>query len=114
MWVFLFINKRKTVLFAHGTIQATDDPIIPFTEAQKMQKYLPQADLVPIESATHYIPLEEGSWQKVADNLVAFLSSWGVVTVVEQDVCHNDTRVLIIVFKNKATICTFVHDEKTR
>ena len=54
--------------------QGTDDKIVPFTESEKVRKYIPQAEIVPIEGASHYMPMEDGFWQKIADSLIAFLA----------------------------------------
>jgi pimeloyl-ACP methyl ester carboxylesterase len=47
---------------------------VPYEEAHKIKKYLPQAELVTIERGSHYLPVEEDSWQKLAESLVSFLS----------------------------------------
>ena len=47
---------------------------MPFAEAEKIRGYIPQAELVPIEGASHYMPMEEESWPRIADALVEFLS----------------------------------------
>lgn len=47
---------------------------MPFTEAGKIRGYIPQAKLVPIEGATHYLLVEGDFGKQVADSLVEFLS----------------------------------------
>lgn len=55
------------------SMQGSADNIVPYSEAFKIHKLIPQAQLVPIEGASHYVPMEEGSWQKLADSLIKFL-----------------------------------------
>ncbi|EKM59110.1 uncharacterized protein PHACADRAFT_25221 [Phanerochaete carnosa HHB-10118-sp] len=55
-------------------VQGTADNIVPYSEAFKIHKLVPQAQLVPIEGASHYVPLEEGSREKFTAALVKFLS----------------------------------------
>ncbi|EIW64718.1 alpha/beta-hydrolase [Trametes versicolor FP-101664 SS1] len=57
------------VLVIHGT----DDAIVPYEEANKIKGRVPQAEIVPIEGATHSLVLQEGHWQIVAENLARFL-----------------------------------------
>lgn len=54
--------------------QGTADKIVPVTEAHKIKKLVPQAKYAPIEGASHYLPLEDGAWQEVVDNIIPFLS----------------------------------------
>jgi len=70
-WAYDTIGKtsRKRFLIVHGTA----DKVVPFTEAQKIKKLIPQAKLVPLEGISHYVPLEEGAWQKFVDELLPFL-----------------------------------------
>ncbi|EKM59105.1 uncharacterized protein PHACADRAFT_181109 [Phanerochaete carnosa HHB-10118-sp] len=60
---------EKHFLIVHGTA----DNVVPYSEAVKIHKLIPQAQLVPLEDASHFVPLEEGSWQKFVDSLVNFL-----------------------------------------
>lgn len=63
-------RSDKRFLIVHGT----QDEVVPFAEAHKIRGYIPQAELVPIEGASHYMPMEEGSWPQIADALVKFLA----------------------------------------
>ncbi|KAJ3483507.1 hypothetical protein NLI96_g6260 [Meripilus lineatus] len=58
------------VLIVHGT----EDDIVPFTEAAKIQAAVPQAQLVKIEGANHFLVFQEGYWQQVAESISKFLS----------------------------------------
>lgn len=51
-----------------------DDKLVPFTESAKIKAHIPHAEVVDIEGAGHYLPVEEGAWQQVADSLVKFLA----------------------------------------
>lgn len=55
--------------------QGSDDRLVPYTEMQKVKKYIPQAEYVTIEGGSHYLAMEDGSWQKVADAIVTFLGA---------------------------------------
>ena len=55
-------------------IQGTNDRIVPFNESNKIKEFIPQAELYPIEGASHYLVMEEGVSDKVAEKLVQFLS----------------------------------------
>lgn len=54
--------------------QGTDDQIVPYSEVDKIKRYIPQANLVSIEGGSHYLPMERGSWEKLAECVGAFLS----------------------------------------
>lgn len=54
--------------------QGTEDTIVPYNEAHKIKKCIPQAELVSIEGGSHFMPLEDGQWQQIADALIDFLS----------------------------------------
>lgn len=59
---------------ALDVLQGTEDDIVPFTEAAKIQAAVPQAQLVKIEGANHFLVFQEGYWQQVAESISKFLS----------------------------------------
>lgn len=54
--------------------QGTADQTVPFGEAAKIQKFIPQAEVFPIEGASHYLVVEDGGWQKVTTKLAEFFA----------------------------------------
>jgi len=71
-WGYKKLGKMtdKRFLIVHGTA----DNIVPYSEAFKIHKLIPQAQLIPIDGASHYVPMEEGSWEKFAKTLIKFLA----------------------------------------
>ncbi|KAI0084871.1 alpha/beta-hydrolase [Irpex rosettiformis] len=63
-------TSTKRFLVIHGTA----DKIVPYREAHKINKLVPQAKLVLIKGASHALPFEEGTLEKVADELVPFVT----------------------------------------
>lgn len=74
-WAFKKLSGLQTnagtlqILIIHGT----DDDIVPFTEAIKIHRHIPEAKLAKIEGATHYLVVEEEHWLTVAENISGFL-----------------------------------------
>ncbi|KAH9849809.1 alpha/beta-hydrolase [Lenzites betulinus] len=62
-------QQHYEVLIIHGT----DDPIVPYNEANKIKTRVPQAEVVTVQGAAHHLVLQDGHWQIVAERLVAFL-----------------------------------------
>ncbi|KAJ8495832.1 hypothetical protein ONZ51_g1471 [Trametes cubensis] len=56
-------------------IHGTEDEIVPFGEAIKIQARVPQAEIVKIENAAHDLVLRDGHWQIVAKRLLEFLQT---------------------------------------
>ncbi|KAI0335325.1 alpha/beta-hydrolase [Cubamyces sp. BRFM 1775] len=54
-------------------IHGTEDEIVPFGEAIKIQARVPQAEIVKVEGAAHDLVLRDGDWQVVAESLLGFL-----------------------------------------
>ncbi|KAI0798441.1 alpha/beta-hydrolase [Irpex lacteus] len=55
-------------------IQGTADTDVPYSEAHKINKLIPQARLVLIEGASHALPWEEGTWQEVVEEIIPFVT----------------------------------------
>lgn len=72
-WAYKRLGKHndKRYLIVHGT----QDNVVPYSEAFKIQKLIPQARLVPIEGASHFVTMEEGSKQKFIATLLEFLQT---------------------------------------
>ena len=54
--------------------QGTADKIVPYREAYKINKLVPQAKLVLIDGASHALPWEEGTFEEVLERLVPFIT----------------------------------------
>lgn len=55
-------------------LQGTADQRVPFENAHRIQKAIPQAELFPVEGATHYLVTEVGAAEKVATKLSEFFA----------------------------------------
>ncbi|KAI0684735.1 alpha/beta-hydrolase [Cytidiella melzeri] len=66
----LGMTSTKRFLIIHGTADMT----VPFAHAHKIRKFVPQAKLVLVDGASHALPVEEGAWQQLVENLIPFLS----------------------------------------
>lgn len=55
-------------------VKGSADDIVPFNEALKIKSLIPQAELVSIEGANHYMLIQDGPWQQVAETISKFLS----------------------------------------
>lgn len=55
-------------------MQGNEDDIVPLNEAFKIKELIPQAEIVQIEGANHYLVLQEGHWLRVATSIAAFLN----------------------------------------
>ncbi|KAL4251450.1 polyketide transferase af380 family protein [Abortiporus biennis] len=64
----------KTDVFKVQVIHGTDDKIVPFEEANKIRRLIPQAQIVPIVGASHYLVFVDGHWEQVADSIETFFS----------------------------------------
>ncbi|KAF7797622.1 hypothetical protein EIP86_008822 [Pleurotus ostreatoroseus] len=70
-WAYDTLAKTdKKFLILHGTA----DQAIPFENAHRIQKIIPQAELLPIEGASHFFVMEVGAADKVADKLSEFFA----------------------------------------
>ncbi|EKM59108.1 uncharacterized protein PHACADRAFT_249331 [Phanerochaete carnosa HHB-10118-sp] len=71
-WAYRKLGKMpdKRCLIVHGIA----DNVVPYSEAFKIRKLVPQAQLISIEGASHFVPMEEGSKQKFTENLLKFLA----------------------------------------
>lgn len=58
----------------HTIAQGTADKVVPYGEAVKIKRLIPQAKLVPIKGADHYLPLDAESSVQVLEELVPFLT----------------------------------------
>ncbi|KAI0339886.1 alpha/beta-hydrolase [Trametopsis cervina] len=66
----LGLNSKKRFIIIHGTA----DKVVPYGEAVKIKRLIPQAKLVPIKGADHYLPLDAESSAQVLEELVPFLT----------------------------------------
>ncbi|KAK7692379.1 hypothetical protein QCA50_004004 [Cerrena zonata] len=62
---------KLQVLIIHGS----QDDIVPVTEALKIKERVPQAEVVQIEDANHYLVIEDEHWLKVATSIATFLAN---------------------------------------
>lgn len=50
------------------------EEVAPFSEARRMAARIPNATLVPLDSANHLVLTQETAWQRAVDEIVGFLS----------------------------------------
>ena len=56
------------------TSQGTNDQIVPYTEVDKIKKYIPQAELLTIEGASHYLVMESDPCEQLSNRVVEFFA----------------------------------------
>jgi len=70
-WAFKTVGESEHIqaLIIHGNA----DNLVPYGEASKIKALVPQATIVTIDGASHYLVFEDGHWQQVADSIAAFI-----------------------------------------
>jgi pimeloyl-ACP methyl ester carboxylesterase len=50
------------------------EEVAPFSEARRMAAHIPNATLVPLDSANHLVQKQEPAWQRAVDEILDFLA----------------------------------------